>query len=70
MEAGSSSSVIKPKNLFIDDRCKANEINRKGLIAFVRDEIAKGQPLKKIPWIRKLFDLPKGVKRYETNNSI
>ncbi len=38
---------------------KANEINEKGLIAFVRDEIAERKELKKLPWIRKLSDLPK-----------
>ncbi len=42
---------------------KANEINQKGLIAFVRDEITKGQALQKMPWIRKLSDLPNELKK-------
>ncbi|MFN7181711.1 MAG: type II restriction endonuclease [Planctomycetota bacterium] len=42
---------------------KANEINQKGLIAFVRDELTKTQALQKMPWIRKLADLPKELKK-------
>lgn len=42
---------------------KANEINQKGLIAFVRDELTKNPSLQKMPWIRKLSDLPKELKK-------
>ncbi len=42
---------------------KAKEINQKGLIAFVRDEVTKSQSLQKMPWIRKLADLPKELKK-------
>ena len=42
---------------------KANEINQKGLIAFVRDEIVKNQSLQRMPWIRKLTELPKELKK-------
>ncbi len=38
---------------------KANEINEKGLIAFIRDELAESADLKELPWIRRLSDLPK-----------
>lgn len=38
---------------------KAKEINEKGLIAFVRDELTERRDLNKFPWIRKLSDLPK-----------
>jgi len=41
---------------------KAKEINQKGLIAFVRDEIVETPPFNEMPWIRKLSDLPKEVK--------
>ncbi len=40
-------------------KSKATEINEKGLIAFVRDELATNEDLKDMPWIRKLSDLPK-----------
>jgi len=42
---------------------KANEINQKGLIAFIRDELTKTESLQKMPWIRKLSDLPKELKK-------
>lgn len=42
---------------------KANEINEKGLIAFVRDELAKSPLLQKMPWIRSLTDLPKELRK-------
>ncbi|CUS82315.1 hypothetical protein JGI16_11811, partial [Candidatus Kryptonium thompsonii] len=42
---------------------KANEINQKGLIAFVRDELLKNRAFKKMPWIRKLSDLPKELRK-------
>ena len=42
---------------------KAKEINQKGLIAFVKDELTKTQSLQKMPWIRKLTDLPKELKK-------
>lgn len=42
---------------------KANEINQKGLIAFVRDELIESQSLQKMPWIRKLADLPEELKK-------
>jgi len=51
----------------IDDNLsenKAEEINQKGLIAFVRDELITEKGLfKEMPWIRKLSDLPKEVRR-------
>lgn len=37
---------------------KANEINEKGLIAFVRDELVERSNLNKLLWIRRLSDLP------------
>jgi len=42
---------------------KAKEINQKGLIAFVKDELTNTQSLQKMPWIRKLTDLPKELKK-------
>jgi hypothetical protein len=42
---------------------KANEINQKGLIAFVKDGIAKSPSLQKMPWIRRLTDLPKELEK-------
>ena len=39
---------------------KAREINEKGLIAFVRDEL-KESKFKNFHWIRKLSDLPREV---------
>lgn len=38
---------------------KANEINQKGLIAFVRDELLKNKRFQKMPWVRKLSNLPR-----------
>lgn len=42
---------------------KAKEINEKGLIAFVRDDLVQNGPLKNLSWIRKLSDLPKEISR-------
>jgi hypothetical protein len=42
---------------------KAKEINEKGLIAFVRDDLVQNGPLKNLSWIRKLSDLPKEINR-------
>jgi hypothetical protein len=42
---------------------KAKEINEKGLIAFVRDDLVQNGPLKNLNWIRKLSDLPKEINR-------
>lgn len=50
----------------IDDNIsenKANEINEKGLIAFVRDELITTNSLKSLAWIRKISDLPRELKR-------
>jgi hypothetical protein len=44
---------------------KANEIKEKGLIAFVRDEIAQRPIFSEMTWIRKLRDLPRELKTYE-----
>jgi len=41
---------------------KAYEINEKGFIAYVRDELKELDYLKNLPWIRKLKDLPKELK--------
>ena len=41
---------------------KAKEINKKGLIAFIKDEL-KEKFFKEMPWIRRLSDLPKEVER-------
>jgi len=52
--------------LTIDDDLsegKAIEINQKGLIAFVRDELAKDRVFGKMPWVRRLSDLPGELKR-------
>jgi hypothetical protein len=52
--------------LTIDDDLsegKAIEINQKGLIAFVRDELAKDRAFGKMPWVRRLSDLPGELKR-------
>lgn len=52
--------------LTIDDSLpenKANEINQKGLIAFVRDELTKIQSLQNMPWIRKLSELPRELEK-------
>ncbi len=49
----------------IDDKLskgKAEEINEKGLIAFIRDELAEKEDFKSMPWIRKLSDLPKEIR--------
>ena len=37
---------------------KADEINEKGLIAFVPDELKQKQDIKGKAWIRRLSDLP------------
>lgn len=42
---------------------KAKEINEKGLLAFVRDDLVQNSPLKNLSWIRKLSDLPKEINR-------
>ncbi len=42
---------------------KANEINEKGLIAYVPDSIAKSEIFKKLGWIRKLSELPKELNK-------
>lgn len=42
---------------------KANEIHQKGLIAFVRDELLNDKRIRKMPWIRKLSDLPMELSR-------
>ncbi len=44
-------------------KSKANEINQKGLIAFVRDELLEDKTFQRMPWIRKLSDLPKELKK-------
>lgn len=49
---------------------KAREINDKGLIAFIRDELKSRENLKEMPWIRSLNDLPKELKGYASNFSI
>lgn len=41
---------------------KANEINEKSLIAFVRDEIKERNHINSMSWIRKLSNLPKELK--------
>ena len=41
---------------------KADEINQKGLIAFVRDELLENKAFQKMPWIRKLSNLPKELR--------
>jgi len=45
---------------------KAQEINEKGLIAFVRDEIKQNSKLEQFTWIRKLSTLPWELKEYGT----
>jgi len=42
---------------------KAKEIKEKGLIAFVRDDLKEQEHLIGKPWIRKLSDLPKELRR-------
>jgi hypothetical protein len=42
---------------------KAQEINEKGLIAFVRDELKQKSPLNEMTWIRRLSDLPKELNK-------
>jgi hypothetical protein len=37
---------------------KAKEINEKGFIAFIRDELLEEQAFQHMPWIRKLAELP------------
>ena len=52
--------------LTIDDNLsesKAEEINEKEFIAFVRDDIVEKQAFQKMPWIRRLSDLPKELKK-------
>jgi len=45
---------------------KANEINEKGFIAFVRDEIkTSSNEINEMHWIRKLSDLPHELGNYE-----
>lgn len=44
-------------------RKKAEEINEKALIAFVRDEIKQVEHIRDMPWIRKLSDLPRELRR-------
>lgn len=42
---------------------QAEEINKKGLIAFIRDNLKEKEPFKNMPWIRKLSNLPKELER-------
>jgi len=42
---------------------KAKEINEKGLIAFVRDELKQKEQIKNMAWIRGLNSLPKELQR-------
>jgi hypothetical protein len=42
---------------------KAEEINEKGLIAFVQDKLKQKAELKEMAWIRKLSDLPKELQK-------
>lgn len=42
---------------------KANEINAKGLIVFIKDDLKEEPELKKLTWVRKLKDLPKELRR-------
>lgn len=52
--------------LTIDDNLsesKAEEINEKEFIAFVRDDIVEKQAFQKMPWIRRLSDLPKELEK-------
>lgn len=42
---------------------KAEEINEKGLIAFIRDDLKQREYLKEMAWIRKLSDLPKELQK-------
>lgn len=52
--------------LTIDDdlsESKAKEIEEKGLIAFVKDEIKEREGLRDKPWIRKFSDFPKELER-------
>ncbi len=42
---------------------KAKEINEKGLIAFVRDELKQKEQIKNMSWIRGLNSLPKELQR-------
>jgi hypothetical protein len=42
---------------------KAEEINEKGLIAFVQDESKRRAGLKEMAWIRRLSDLPKELQK-------
>ncbi len=44
-------------------KTKAEEINEKALIVFVRDEIKRIEYIKDMPWIRKLSELPKELQR-------
>lgn len=44
-------------------KSKAGEINEKGLIAFVRDELKQKGDLKEMAWIRKLSDLLKEFRK-------
>lgn len=51
--------------LTIDDdlsESKAEEINEKGLIAFVQDKLKQKEHLKDKAWIRRLSDLPNELK--------
>jgi len=52
--------------LTIDDdlsESKAEEINEKGLIAFVQDELKQREHLKEMAWIRRLSDLPRELQK-------
>ena len=49
---------------------KAKEINEKGFIAFVPDEVKKRKELMDMHWIRCLSNLPGELKFYETNQSL
>lgn len=44
-------------------RDKANEINEKGLIVFVRDELKMREDLREVMWVRELRELPKELRR-------
>jgi hypothetical protein len=41
----------------------AKDINEKGFIAFVRDELKQKEALRQMEWIRRLSDLPKELRR-------
>lgn len=40
---------------------KAREIESRGLIAFVKDELEDREPLRSMSWIRKLSNLPENI---------